>query len=132
MRSAGPAYAIFALWIVISTSLVVPIMLQAQQNVDALGSTPPKAVSDKEMEAFVKAYVRYHQILQEYEPALRNAQNPKKRDAIQREANSKVKNALEEAGLTSRDYNSLFKAINSNKKLRQRALKLIEKGRNQS
>lgn len=132
MRSAGPAYAIFASWIVISTALVVPIMLQAQQNVDALGSTPPKAVGDKEMKAFVKAYVRYHQIVQEYEPALRNASNHKKRDAIQREANSKVKNALEEAGLTSGDYNSLFKAINSNKELRRRALKLIERGRNQS
>ncbi len=90
------------------------------------------SVSDSDLRAFAKAYVDYHKIRQTYEPRVSKAENPNEKDKIQKEGNSKVKQALEKHGLTAQSYNQLFAAVNGNATLRQKALKFIEQERTQS
>lgn len=89
-------------------------------------------ITDKELMSFAKAYVEYHEIRQSYETRLSNVQDPKEREKIQREGNSKVQKALEKQGLTPESYNKLFAAVNANEQLRKKILKLIEAERSRS
>lgn len=89
-------------------------------------------VSDKDLSAFAKAYVEYHNIRQAYEPSLEKVQDPKEKEKIAAEANSKVKKAIEKNGLTADKYNRIFTALNSNEALRKKALKLIDQERKKS
>lgn len=89
-------------------------------------------VSDKELQAFAKAYVEYHSIRQAYEPRLAKVQDAKEKEKIQQEGDSKVKKALEKQGLTADSYNRLFTAVNRDEQLRKKALKMINEERKRS
>ncbi len=89
-------------------------------------------VSDQEIRAFAKAYVEFHRVRQAYEPALKNAQDPKEKRKLEQEANSKIEKALERHGLTVQKYNRIFAAANRNEALRKKALGLIGKERQRS
>jgi hypothetical protein len=89
-------------------------------------------VSDKDLRAFVKAYVEYQKIRQNYEPKMNNTRDEKEKQKIQREGDDKVKQALEKQGLTPQAYNRLFAAVNGNPQLRQKALALINDERKKS
>jgi DNA-binding TFAR19-related protein (PDSD5 family) len=90
------------------------------------------AWSDKDLRAFVKAYVEYQKIRQNYEPKMNNTRDEKEKQKIQREGDDKVKQALEKQGLTPQAYNRLFVAVNGNPQLRQKALALINDERKKS
>lgn len=92
----------------------------------------PTNVSDKDLRAFVKAYVEYQKIRQSYEPKMNNTRDEKEKLKIQREGDDKVKQALEKQGLTPQAYNRLFVAVNGNPQLRQKALALINDERKKS
>lgn len=89
-------------------------------------------VSDKDLRAFVKAYVEYQKIRQNYEPKMNNTRDEKEKQKIQREGDDKVKQALEKQGLTPQAYKRLFAAVNGNPQLRQKALALINDERKKS
>jgi Domain of unknown function (DUF4168) len=89
-------------------------------------------VSDKDLRAFVKAYVEYQKIRQNYEPKVNNTKDEKEKQRIQREGDDKVKQALDKQGLTPQAYNRLFVAVNGNPQLRQKALALINDERKKS
>ncbi|OGQ83738.1 MAG: hypothetical protein A3F90_04445 [Deltaproteobacteria bacterium RIFCSPLOWO2_12_FULL_60_19] len=91
-----------------------------------------RSVSDKELRAFAGAYVEFHRIRQAYETRLSNVKDPKAREKIREEGDSKVKQALETRGLTPESYSQLFTAVNSNEQMRKKALKLIEAERKKS
>ena len=91
-----------------------------------------RSVSDKELRAFAGAYVQFHRIRQAYETRLSNVQDPKERERIREEGDSKVRQALETRGLTTESYSQLFTAVNSNEQVRKKALKLIEAQRKKS
>ena len=80
---------------------MVFVLLFAGPAVPAEQARPPQptavqtSVSDSDLRAFAKAYVDYHKIRQTYEPQVSNAENPKEKDRIQKEGNTKVKQALE-------------------------------------
>jgi hypothetical protein len=95
-------------------------------------SAEPTNVSDKDLRAFVKAYVEYQKIRQNYEPKMNNTRDEKEKQRIQREGDDKVKQALEKQGLTPQAYNRLFAAVNGNPQLRQKALALINDERKKS
>jgi Domain of unknown function (DUF4168) len=92
----------------------------------------PSNVSDKDLRAFVKAYVEYQKIRQNYEPKMNSTRDEKEKQRIQREGDDKVKQALEKQGLTPQAYNRLFVAVNGNPQLRQKALALINDERKKS
>jgi hypothetical protein len=88
-------------------------------------------VSDTELKAFVRAYVEYRQIQQQYGPAVIKAKEPEKKK-IQDEANAQVAAALAKQNLTAEDYNRIFKLVNGDERLRKKALKLVQEERKRS
>jgi hypothetical protein len=106
--------------------LVTP--LPAQEPVKSPTQAP---VSDGDLKAFAKAYVDYHRIRKQYEPALSHAKEVE-RKKIQDEANGKLRAVLVRHRLTPESYNRIFKSVNGDEKLRKQALKLIEEERNNS
>ena len=86
-------------------------------------------VTDKELAAFVKVYVQVQKIRSQYEPVLINTQDPKERQKIQQEGDSKVRAALEKQGFAVEKYNKIFAAVNGDGELRKKTLQLIEQER---
>ncbi len=93
------------------------------------GAAGETVASDKELSAFVKVYVEYHKIRSSYGPALENAKDPKEKQRLEQEANSKVKRALDTHGLTPERYNRILASLNNNEELRKKVLKQVEKER---
>ena len=106
--------------------------LSAQQTRERTQAADASTVSEKNLKAFANAYVEYHKIRQTYEARLAKVQDPKEREKIQREGDSKVKQTLEQQKLTPESYNRLFIAVNGNEQLRRKALKWIDEERNRS
>ena len=104
----------------------------AQSQPSQQGAGQQVKVSDKELKAFAKAYVEYHKIRQRYEPPLSDVKDPAVKEKLQREGNSKVKQAVEKQGLTVDRYNKIFATVNANEELRKKALKLINEERKKS
>jgi hypothetical protein len=112
--------------------IAVAAPLSGQETRGRTQAADPAAVNDKNLKAFANAYVEYHKVRQTYEARLAKVQDPKEREKLQREGDSKVKQALEQQKLTPESYNRLFTAVNDNEQLRRRALKLIDEERNRS
>lgn len=89
-------------------------------------------ISDKDLKAFVKAYVQVQRIRSRYEPVLNKAKDPKESERIQQEANTKIKTVLNKEGLPVDKYNKIYAAVNSDAALRQKTLKLVEQERKKS
>jgi hypothetical protein len=119
---------------VLAVCLVIAVTppLSAQDAREQTQAADPSTVSEKNLKAFANAYVAYHKIRQTYEAQFGKVQDPKEREMIQREGDSKVKQALEKQNLTPESYNRLFTAVNGNEQLRRRALKLIDEERTRS
>jgi ribonuclease I len=90
------------------------------------------ALSDNELNAFVKAYVEYQKIRLSYAPALENTKDPKEKKRIQDEANTKVRQTLHTHGLTPEQYNRIFASVNGDEELRKRVLTKVEEERKKS
>jgi len=104
--------------------------LSGQEIRERTQAADPSTVSDKNLKAFANAYVEYHKIRQTYEARIGKVQDPMEKEKIQREGDSKVKQALEQQKLTPETYNRLFTAVNGNEQLRREALKWIDEERN--
>jgi Domain of unknown function (DUF4168) len=89
-------------------------------------------LSDKELKAFVKAYVDYQRIRSTYGPALERAKDPAQKRQIEQEANAKIKRSLDAQGLSPARYNQIFAQVNSNEPLRKKVLKQVEEERRKS
>ncbi|HEY7217159.1 MAG TPA: DUF4168 domain-containing protein [Candidatus Binatia bacterium] len=92
----------------------------------------PATVSDRELTAFVKAYVQYQKIRSSYGPALEKAGSPERKKQIEQEANAKVKRSLDANGLTPERYNRIFATVNGNEALRKKVLQRVEEERKNS
>jgi hypothetical protein len=123
-------------WSILALLLSINLLAASTWSADAPPRQPSRAeptnVSDKDLRAFVKAYVEYQKIRQNYEPKMNNTRDEKEKQRIQREGDDKVKQALERQGLTPQAYNRLFTAVNGNPQLRQKALALINDERKKS
>jgi hypothetical protein len=120
----GAAVGLLLLWL----GELVPSQVTPKEQ-------PPRNqtnIGDRELTAFVRAYVEYHKIRREYEPALKNAQDPKKSQQLQEEANLKLRKLLDREGLTPERYNRIFSAVNADERLRDRVLKMVEEQRKRS
>ena len=112
--------------------LSFPALAHAQDLPKQGQSAEPTKLSDKDLKVFAKAYVAYQKLRQTYEPRLGKIQDPKEKQKLQQEGDAKVKEALEQHGLTPQSYNRLFTAVNGNEQLRQKALKMINEERSRS
>lgn len=113
--------------------LVSPIAIaRAEEAAKPSGAGKAGNITDSELRAFAKAYVDFHRIQQSYESPLKNAKSLAERDKMQQEGNAKVKAAVEKQGLTIENYNRIFAAVNGDKDLREKTLKLINEERKQA
>ena len=103
---------------------------------DAPGQTGATAgsstVSDRDLTAFVKAYVEYQKIRSSYGPALERANTVEQKKQIEQEANAKVKRSLDANGLSAERYNRIFATVNGNEALRKKVLQRVEEERKNS
>ena len=74
-------------------------------------------VSDKELNAFVKAYVDYQKIRASYTPVLEKTSDTGRKKQIEQEANEKVKQSLNSSGLSAQRYNQIFSTVNADPQL---------------
>lgn len=114
----GTVIGFLVLWFTPVTGYQEPAQQQAPG--------PQKNISDQELRSFAKAYVEIRKIRLTYQSSLENVQDPKERQKIQQEGDSKIENALEEEGLKPETYNRIFTAANSDDELRKKILKMIE------
>jgi hypothetical protein len=103
-----------------------------QQTAPSTANADQENISDGELRAFVKAYVENQKIRQKYEPPLENSTDPQKNREIQDRANLDLKKSLAKQNLTVDQYNRIYNRINSDERLREKALKLVEEERKKS
>lgn len=122
-------------------SLIIPLMLIGlfclpTSVYPAVAEKAPansaSAISDRELAAFVKAYVDYQRIQGQYGPALEKEKDPARKKQIEQEANAQVKRSLDANGLSSERYNQIFATVNANESLRKKVLKQVEEERKKS
>ena len=89
-------------------------------------------INEKELNAFIKAYVDYQKIRANYGSALERATDSQEKKRIEQEANTRVKRSLDAQGLSSERYNKIFATVNNNPELRQKVLKKVEDERKKS
>src|SRR5258706_14381535 len=97
-----------------------------QQATPSTANADRENISDGELRAFVKAYVDNQKIRQKYEPPLETNTDPQKYREIQEQANADLKKSLAKQNLTVEQYNRIYNRINSDDRLREQGLKLVE------
>jgi len=94
-----------------------------QQTAPSAANADQENISDGELRAFVKAYVDNQKI--------RHTDTQKNRE-IQERANADLQKSLAKQNLTVDQYNRIYNRINSDERLREKALKLVEEERKKS
>ena len=92
-------------------------------------SQPRKEVSDKDLQAFAKAYVEVQKIKTSQQGSLNNTSDPQQAQKIQQDTNTEMAKAVQKQGFTPETYAQTLAAVNSDNTLSQKALELIKKER---
>lgn len=92
-------------------------------------SSPSAGIEDGKLRSFAKVYVQVEKIRQTYGPQLKEAQDPQKGMEIQKEAKSKIDNALAQEGMTVDSYSKTVQTVNGNEELRKKAIEMIDQER---
>jgi hypothetical protein len=97
-------------------------------------SLPPqeRTFTHRELDSFVKAYVKAQRLRRDYEYSLRQTENPTDQEALQREAVVEFERILESEGMDVESYSRVFTVVNRDDELRQKVLQLIDEERKRS
>lgn len=106
---------------------LIPLAGLNAQDV-ALQSTPGDLVRNN-LEAFAKAYMEVGQIHSLYEELIIQSGDESKADALQKEANQKMNQVVVDHGLTIEDYNTIFRAIQSDPSLKEEFMTVLQQTR---
>lgn len=96
----------------------------AQQQ--APQEAPNIEVSDQEMEAAARAYIRVEDITAEYRAKFEQTQDQERAKEIQQEMRSATDAVIEEEGLNPQRYDQIIRAAQSDDQLRSELLALLE------
>jgi hypothetical protein len=94
--------------------------------------TEQTTVSEPQLRAFAKVYVEVEKIRQQYEPRLKEAKDPTQSREIEKDAVSKVQEALTKEGLTEETYGQIFEIARADEGFRKRLIQLINEERQKS
>jgi hypothetical protein len=96
--------------------------------------TPNKgtAIEETQLRSFAKAYAEVQKIREFYEPQLGTAQDAQKSSEIEREARSKITEAIGKEGLTLDSYSQIVQTANADEALRKRIIELINEEKKNS
>lgn len=114
---------------------IPPIHAQVRNQPPAEGQSTKqspqqrKEVSDKELQAFAKAYVEVQKIKESYQASLKNVQEPEQRQKLEQKTNSEMTKVMEKQGFTPETYAQMLAAINSDNTLTGKALDLVQRER---
>jgi len=106
-------------------SLVMLSPVLAQQPSD-------KGTEESQLRSFAKAYVEVQKIREFYKPQLGTTQDPQKTTQIEREAKSKISEAIVKEGLTLDSYGQIVQTANADDALRRRIIELIDEEKKNS
>jgi Domain of unknown function (DUF4168) len=110
---------------VLSLVIFVPETVHAEEP----SSGPAAGVDDGQLRSFAKVYVQVEKIRENYGPQLKETKDPQKSIEIQKEAKSKIDNALAKEGLTIESYSQTVQKVNGNDELRKKAIEMIDNER---
>ena len=128
MKKFASIYAMLAM--IIGGLVASPaIVVGAQDKTRDQQPSQESEISDRDLKAFAKAYVEFHKIRSAYENSLDDVSNRQEETKAQHEALIKIDQALEKQGLKPDALYRIFKAVNADKKLHAKAMKLIEEER---
>ena len=115
------------LFLIISVLCLAPL---AALNAQVAESQPPqKEITGDILEPFAGAYKEVSQIHTTYEQRIIESNDPGQADALQQEANQKMKQAVVDHGLTIEDYNTLFKSIENDPTLKEKFMTVLNRTR---
>lgn len=103
----------------------MPEPIHAQETPNRQAAT----VDDGKLRSFAKVYVQVEKIRQTYGPQLKETQDPQKSMEIQKEAKSKIADALAQEGMTVESYSQVVQTMNGNDELRKKAIEFIDQER---
>ena len=124
MRVAKIATYVFCL-VVFFLIVRMPEPTHAQETANPQAGT----VDNGQLRSFAKVYIQVEKIRQTYAPRLKETQDPQKNMEIQKEAKSKIDDALAQEGMTVESYSHVVQTINGNDELRKKAIEFIDKER---
>ena len=128
MKKFASIYAMLAM--IIGGLVASPaIVVGAQDKSRDQQPSQESEISDRDLKAFAKAYVEFHKIRSAYENSLDDVRDRQEETKAQHEALIKIDKALEKQGLKPDALYRIFKAVNADKKLHAKAMKLIEEER---
>ena len=73
--------------------------------------------SDQKIEQFVQASLAIGEAQDKWAKRIQNAENQQKKRKLQQQANMQVKKVIEDQGLTTAEYNRIYKAAEQDKDL---------------
>lgn len=103
----------------------IPEPTHAQETPNRQAAT----VDDGKLRSFAKVYVQVEKIRQTYGPRLKETQDAQKNIEIQKEAKSKIDDALAQEGMTVESYGHVVQTVNGNDELRKKAIEFIDQER---
>lgn len=96
----------------VGTTAAAPAMAQDNQQ-----SQVKTDWSDQKIEQFVQASLAIGEAQEKWGERIQNAESQQKKRQLQQQANTQVKKAIEEEGLTTAEYNRIYKAAEQDKDL---------------
>ena len=117
-------------------SLVSTPLLQAQVQPQAPSggpsmhhAQPRKEISDKDLQAFAKAYVEVQNIEESHQAALQNTRDPAQVQQLEQQTDAAMAKAMEKQGFTPQTYAQMLTVINRDTTLNKKVLDLVQKER---
>ena len=102
----------------------------AALNAQGVDSQPAqKELIKNNLEPFAGAYKEVSQIHTAYKQQIIESTDETRVDALQREANQKMNQAVANHGLTVEDYNTIFKAIQTDPTLKEDFVTVLNRNR---
>lgn len=96
----------------------------------AQGSPSQSAgIDDAQLKSFARVYVQIEKIRDTYAPQLKQSQDSQKNIEIQKEAKSKIDDALSKEGMTAESYSQTVQIVSADNELRSKAIEMINQER---
>jgi len=86
-------------------------------------------IDDTQLKSFARVYVQIEKIRDTYAPQLKESQDAQRNTEIQKEAKSKIDDALSKEGMTAESYSQTVQIVSADNGLRAKAIELISQER---
>lgn len=86
-------------------------------------------IDDAQLKSFARVYVQIEKIRDTYAPQLKQSQDSQKNIEIQKEAKSKIDDALSKEGMTAESYSQIVQIVSADNALRSKAVEMINQER---